>query len=60
MQPTDDAVRVFVYRRYIGQFSRDGRFFAAAYQDQRVRLYDVEKGWKLRQVVLEAAGKLCT
>jgi hypothetical protein len=36
---------------YIGQFSRDGRFFAAAYQDQRVRLYDVEKGWKLRQVV---------
>jgi hypothetical protein len=55
MQPTDDAVRVSVNRRYIGQFSRDGRFFAAAYQDQRVRLYDVEKGWKLRQVVLEAA-----
>ncbi|GBF87871.1 hypothetical protein Rsub_00583 [Raphidocelis subcapitata] len=28
-------------RAYIGQYSGDGRFFVAAYQDKRVRLYDV-------------------
>ncbi|GFH22251.1 WD_REPEATS_REGION domain-containing protein, partial [Haematococcus lacustris] len=38
-------------RAYIGQFSRDGAFFVVGYQDQRVRLYDVEEGWKLRKDV---------
>ncbi|GLC38560.1 hypothetical protein PLESTF_001547000 [Pleodorina starrii] len=36
-------------RAYIGQFSGDGQFFVAAFQDRRVRLYDVERGWRLRK-----------
>ncbi|EFJ51643.1 hypothetical protein VOLCADRAFT_103278 [Volvox carteri f. nagariensis] len=36
-------------RAYIGQFSADGRYFVAAFQDRRVRLYDVERGWRLRK-----------
>ncbi|KAG2491232.1 hypothetical protein HYH03_010440 [Edaphochlamys debaryana] len=36
-------------RAYIGQFSDNGQFFVAAFQDRRVRLYDVERGWKLRK-----------
>ena len=38
-------------RAYIGQYSQDGSFFVAAFQDQRVRLYDVEHNWKLRKDV---------
>ncbi|PNH02599.1 LEC14B protein [Tetrabaena socialis] len=36
-------------RAYIGQFSEDGQYFVAAFQDRRVRLYDVERGWRLRK-----------
>ncbi|KAG2423726.1 hypothetical protein HXX76_015115 [Chlamydomonas incerta] len=36
-------------RAYIGQFSDNGQFFVAAFQDRRVRLYDVEQGWRLRK-----------
>ncbi|GAX82117.1 hypothetical protein CEUSTIGMA_g9545.t1 [Chlamydomonas eustigma] len=38
-------------RAYIGQYSKDGTFFVAAFQDQRVKLYDVENGWTLRKDV---------
>uniref|UniRef100_A0A7S0WVH0 Uncharacterized protein n=1 Tax=Chlamydomonas leiostraca TaxID=1034604 RepID=A0A7S0WVH0_9CHLO len=39
-------------RAYIGQFSRgDGAFFVTAYQDQRVRVYDVGRDWALRKDV---------
>ncbi|KAG1664335.1 hypothetical protein FOA52_011649 [Chlamydomonas sp. UWO 241] len=43
-----DAMEV---RAYIGQYSTCGTFFVAAFQDQRVRIYDVENGWRLRKDV---------
>ena len=30
-------------RAYIGQYSKDGSFYIAAFQDERVRLYDVNR-----------------
>ncbi|GIL45394.1 hypothetical protein Vafri_2645 [Volvox africanus] len=43
-------------RAYIGQFSADGQFFVAAFKDSRVRLYDVERGWRLRK---DITTRLC-
>jgi WD repeat-containing protein 23 len=40
-----------VARAYIGQYSQEGSFFVAAFQDLRVRLYDVDRDWKLRKDV---------
>lgn len=39
-------------RAYIGQFSEDGSIFIGAYQDQRIRLYNVEDGWSLRKDII--------
>lgn len=36
-------------RAYIGQFSKDGTLFVAAFQDRRIHLYDVDHGWRLRK-----------
>eukprot|EP00271_Cylindrocystis_brebissonii_P003415 TRINITY_DN14373_c0_g1_i1.p1 TRINITY_DN14373_c0_g1~~TRINITY_DN14373_c0_g1_i1.p1 ORF type:complete len:674 (-),score=99.36 TRINITY_DN14373_c0_g1_i1:561-2582(-) len=38
-------------RAYIGQFSVDGSMFVAAFQDQRIRVYDVDKGWMVKKDV---------
>eukprot|EP00879_Flechtneria_rotunda_P005839 GHRR01006144.1.p1 GENE.GHRR01006144.1~~GHRR01006144.1.p1 ORF type:complete len:357 (+),score=130.44 GHRR01006144.1:1113-2183(+) len=38
-------------RAYIGQYSASGDFYIAAYQDRRVRLYDTQRGWRLRKDV---------
>jgi len=38
-------------RAYIGQFSKDGSLFVAAFQDKRIRVYDVHRGWRLRKNV---------
>lgn len=38
-------------RAYIGQYSADGKFFIAAFQDRRVRLYDTERKWRIRKDV---------
>eukprot|EP01026_Neomeris_dumetosa_P041188 TRINITY_DN34071_c0_g1_i5.p1 TRINITY_DN34071_c0_g1~~TRINITY_DN34071_c0_g1_i5.p1 ORF type:complete len:586 (+),score=64.29 TRINITY_DN34071_c0_g1_i5:32-1759(+) len=38
-------------RAYIGQFSKDGSLFWVAYQDSRIRLYDVERDFRLRKEV---------
>eukprot|EP00803_Ostreobium_quekettii_P011162 evm.model.scf_1154EXC.2 EVM.evm.TU.scf_1154EXC.2 scf_1154EXC:21146-23272(+) len=36
-------------RGYIGQFSKDGNLFVAAFQDKRIHVYDVQHGWRLRK-----------
>ncbi|XP_024386773.1 LEC14B protein isoform X2 [Physcomitrium patens] len=36
-------------RAYIGQFSGDGTLFVAGFQDRRIRIYDVDKGWTVRK-----------
>lgn len=38
-------------RAYNGQFSKDGSLFVAAFQDKRIRIYDVHHGWRLRKNV---------
>eukprot|EP01023_Acetabularia_acetabulum_P011705 TRINITY_DN15445_c0_g2_i1.p1 TRINITY_DN15445_c0_g2~~TRINITY_DN15445_c0_g2_i1.p1 ORF type:complete len:569 (-),score=67.86 TRINITY_DN15445_c0_g2_i1:233-1939(-) len=38
-------------RAYIGQFSGDGSLFWVAFQDARIRLYDVDKNFRLRKEV---------
>eukprot|EP01024_Parvocaulis_polyphysoides_P065021 TRINITY_DN7573_c0_g1_i4.p1 TRINITY_DN7573_c0_g1~~TRINITY_DN7573_c0_g1_i4.p1 ORF type:complete len:622 (+),score=77.01 TRINITY_DN7573_c0_g1_i4:148-1866(+) len=38
-------------RAYIGQFSGDGSLFWVAYQDARIRLYDVDRDFRLRKEV---------
>uniref|UniRef100_A0A061S995 WD repeat-containing protein 23 n=1 Tax=Tetraselmis sp. GSL018 TaxID=582737 RepID=A0A061S995_9CHLO len=38
-------------RAYIGQFSRDGSLFVAAFQDKRICIYDAENGFCLRKHV---------
>lgn len=44
-------------RAYIGQYSKDGSHFVAAFQDQRVRVYDVERDWRLRKDVQARASR---
>ncbi|CAI5474415.1 unnamed protein product [Closterium sp. Yama58-4] len=39
-------------RAYIGQFSGDGDLFVAGFQDRRIRVYDVDRGWSLRKDVI--------
>ncbi|KAJ7559677.1 hypothetical protein O6H91_04G096100 [Diphasiastrum complanatum] len=39
-------------RAYIGQFSGDGTLFIAGFQDRRIRIYDVDKGWSIRKDVI--------
>ncbi|GJP40494.1 hypothetical protein CLOM_g171 [Closterium sp. NIES-68] len=39
-------------RAYIGQFSGDGDLFVAGFQDRRIRVYDVDRGWALRKDVI--------
>ncbi|GER26515.1 transducin family protein / WD-40 repeat family protein, partial [Striga asiatica] len=41
-----------VSRAYVSQFSADGSLFVAAFQGSEIRIYDVEKGWKVRKNVL--------
>ncbi|KAG0626567.1 hypothetical protein M758_2G135300 [Ceratodon purpureus] len=36
-------------RAYIGQFSIDGSLFVAGFQDRRIRIYNVEKGWEVQK-----------
>lgn len=39
-------------RGYNGQFSSDGSLYVAAYQDRRIRVYDVERNWQLRKDIM--------
>eukprot|EP00897_Mesotaenium_endlicherianum_P005429 jgi/Mesen1/4914/ME000246S04139 len=39
-------------RAYIGQFSRDGSLFVGGYQERRILLYNVDRGWSLRKDVV--------
>ncbi|KAL8171326.1 hypothetical protein V2J09_023130 [Rumex salicifolius] len=34
---------------YVSQFSADGSLFVAAYQGSHIRVYNVEKGWKVQK-----------
>ena len=36
-------------RAYISQFSADGSLFIAGFQGSQIRVYDVERGWKLKK-----------
>ncbi|CAI9107946.1 OLC1v1007432C1 [Oldenlandia corymbosa var. corymbosa] len=39
-------------RGYVSQFSADGSLFVAAFQGSHIRIYDVERGWKVRKNIL--------
>ncbi|XP_073139968.1 LEC14B protein [Henckelia pumila] len=39
-------------RAYVSQFSSDGSLFVAAFQGSQIRIYDVERGWKVRKNIL--------
>ncbi|KAG6551331.1 hypothetical protein Mapa_007117 [Marchantia paleacea] len=39
-------------RAYTGQFSADGSLFVAGFQDQRIKIYNVEKGWRVQKDVI--------
>ncbi|XP_057776593.1 LEC14B protein-like isoform X2 [Salvia miltiorrhiza] len=39
-------------RAYVSQFSADGSLLIAAFQGSQIRIYDVEKGWKVRKNIL--------
>lgn len=49
--PTDgpSVVERLNSRAYIGQFSNDGTLFVAGFQDRRIRIYNVEKGWEVQK-----------
>jgi WD repeat-containing protein 23 len=49
--PTDgpSVVEQLNSRAYIGQFSKDGSLFVAGFQDRRIRVYNVEKGWTVQK-----------
>ncbi|CAL9099289.1 unnamed protein product [Musa textilis] len=36
-------------RVYVSQFSEDGSLFVAAFQGSRIRIYNVDKGWKVEK-----------
>ncbi|KAL5995085.1 L14B [Asimina triloba] len=36
-------------RAYVSQFSADGTLFVAGFQDSHIRIYNVEKGWKVQK-----------
>lgn len=37
---------------YVSQFSNDGLFFVAGFQGGHIRIYNVEKGWKVQKDIL--------
>ncbi|OIT06950.1 PREDICTED: LEC14B protein [Nicotiana attenuata] len=39
-------------RAYVSQFSVDGSLFVAAFQGSHIRIYDVERGWKVQKNIL--------
>ncbi|KAJ4837039.1 L14B protein [Turnera subulata] len=39
-------------RAYVSQFSADGSLFIAGFQGSHIRIYDVEKGWKVQKNIL--------
>lgn len=39
-------------RAYVSQFSADGSLFVAAFQGSHIRIYNVEKGWKVQKNIL--------
>ncbi|KAL3693175.1 hypothetical protein R1sor_006826 [Riccia sorocarpa] len=39
-------------RAYTGQFSADGSVFVAGFQDQRIKIYNVEQGWKVQKDII--------
>ncbi|KAL3827890.1 hypothetical protein ACJIZ3_016692 [Penstemon smallii] len=39
-------------RAYVSQFSTDGSLFVAAFQGSQIRIYDVDRGWKVRKNIL--------
>ncbi|MED6136675.1 L14B [Stylosanthes scabra] len=36
-------------RAYVSQFSADGSLFIAGFQGSQIRIYDVERGWKVKK-----------
>uniref|UniRef100_A0A0C9S975 LEC14B homolog n=1 Tax=Wollemia nobilis TaxID=56998 RepID=A0A0C9S975_9CONI len=52
--PTGDPVIMdkMNSRAYVGRFSTDGSLFVAGFQDRRIKIYNVDKGWKLQKDVL--------
>ncbi|CAI9774324.1 unnamed protein product [Fraxinus pennsylvanica] len=39
-------------RAYVSQFSVDGSLFVAAFQGSHIRIYDVDRGWKVQKNIL--------
>ncbi|XVF28449.1 hypothetical protein REPUB_Repub15cG0030100 [Reevesia pubescens] len=39
-------------RAYVSQFSADGSLFVAGFQESRIRIYNVDKGWKVQKDIL--------
>lgn len=39
-------------RAYVSQFSADGSLFVAAFQGSHIKIYDVDRGWKVRKNIL--------
>lgn len=39
-------------RAYVSQFSNDGSLFVAGFQGSDIRVYDVDRGWKLQKHIL--------
>ncbi|XP_050237419.1 LEC14B protein isoform X4 [Mercurialis annua] len=39
-------------RAYVSQFSADGSLFVAGFQGSHIRIYNVEKGWKVQKNIL--------
>ncbi|XP_057782548.1 LEC14B protein [Salvia miltiorrhiza] len=39
-------------RAYVSQFSADGSLFMAAFQGSQIRIYDVERGWKVQKNIV--------
>ncbi|KAH9296874.1 hypothetical protein KI387_028556 [Taxus chinensis] len=51
--PTGGPVQVekMNSRAYVGQFSTDGSLFVAGFQDRHIKIYNVDKGWKVQKNV---------
>eukprot|EP00249_Psilotum_nudum_P020800 c27852_g1_i2 orf=410-2113(-) len=39
-------------RAYVGQFSADGSLFVAGFQDRRIQIYNVDRGWTVQKDIL--------
>uniref|UniRef100_A0A0D6R1N9 Uncharacterized protein n=1 Tax=Araucaria cunninghamii TaxID=56994 RepID=A0A0D6R1N9_ARACU len=52
--PTGDPVIMdkMNSKAYVGRYSTDGSLFVAGFQDSRIKIYNVDKGWKLQKDVL--------